>query len=324
MSRGMEFVSLYQWWAEGTLLNREDAEGLLEELKSAPGVLETRVRLLGFTNSMKSIDPTWSDVFRDQLRWCIENEPHSELHALALFDLEPRSAVSETICAAWQAALARHPGDTTVLRHASLGLLRGGQVELARAVFEQLQLLEPHNPDWLSTLGHFFSRCPEGAEFALVAYERALALQQPREAYTVNEAANLAFKLQRFEQARELALELLEFARTGDLGWMLGNAQYDGHRILGLIALAQGDLAAAERELLESGHTVGSPQLNSFGPELDLANALLQRGRTEVVIEFLWLCERFWKPERLLKFIAAIHAGERPQLNRFSGLADHF
>jgi len=320
----MMFVSLYEWWAEGMLLNCEDAEVLLEQLKNAPGALETHVRLLGFTNSMKSIDPTWADVFVDQLRWCIDNEPRSELHALALFDVEPRSAASEAICAAWQAALARHPGNSTVLQHACLGLLRGGQVELARALFEQLQLLDPGNPDWLSTLGRCFSRCPEGAEFALVAYERALALQQPREAYTVNEAANLALKLQRFEQARELALELLELARTGDLGWMLGNAQYDGRRILGLIALAQGDVAGAERELLESGRTVGSPQLDSFGPELDLANALLQLGRTEVVVEFLWLCERFWKPQRLFKFIAAIHAGERPQLNRFSGLDDDF
>lgn len=323
MNRAMEF-DYYLWCFEGTLLNREDAERLLEELKTTPDALETRVRLLGFTNSMKSIEPTWSDVFVDQLRWCIENEPRSELHALALYDVEPRSAASEAICAAWQAALARHLGDSTVLQHACLGLLRGGQVEVARALFEQLQQLEPRDPDWLSTLGQFFSRCPEGAEFALVAHERALALQQPREAYTVNEAANLALKLQRFEQARELALELLELARTGYLGWMLGNAQYDGHRILGLIALAQGDVAAAERELLESGRTVGSPQLNSFGPELDLANELLQLGRTEVVVEFLWLCERFWKPQRLLKFIAAIHAGERPQLNRSSGLDDDF
>lgn len=323
MNHAMEF-DYYLWCFEGTLLDRDDAERLLEQLKSTPDALETRVRLLGFTNLMKSIDPKWSDVFLDQLRWCIENEPRSELHAFPLFDLESRSAVNEAICVAWQAALARHPGDSTVLRHACLGLLRARQVELARPLFEQLQRLDPRNPGWLSTLGQFFSRCPEGAEFALVAHERALALQQPREAYTVNEAANLALKLQRFEQARELALELLELARSGYLGWMLGNAQYDGHRILGLIALAQGDVAGAERELLESGHTVGSPQLDSFGPELDLANALLQRGRTEVVVEFLWLCERFWKPQQLLKFIAAIHAGERPQLNRLSELDDDF
>jgi tetratricopeptide (TPR) repeat protein len=321
MSRAVE-IDHYQWCFEGRLLNLEDAERLLEELKTTPDDLERRVRLLGFADSMKSIDPKWSDVFLDQLRWCIENEPRSELHALALFDVEPSSAVSEAICAAWQAALARHPGDSTVLQHACLGLLRGGKVEVTRALFEQLQRLDPRNPGWLSTLGRVFARCPEAAEFALVAHERALALQHPREADTVNETAELAFKLQRFERARELALELLEMARDSELGWMLGNAQYHGHRILGLIALAHGDVAAAERELLESGRTVGSPQLNSFGPELDLANALLQLGRTDAVIEFLWLCERFWKSQRLFKFIAAIYAGERPQLNDIWELAD--
>ena len=49
MSRAVEFDS-YQWCFEGRLLNREDAERLLEELKTTPDALESRVRLLGFAH----------------------------------------------------------------------------------------------------------------------------------------------------------------------------------------------------------------------------------------------------------------------------------
>jgi len=88
--------------------------------------------------------------------------------------------------------------------------------------------------------------------------------------------------------------------------------------VLGLVALQLGNLDEAASELLEAGQTRGSPGLRSFGPEFDLADALLQRGRTEVVIEFLELCTRFWKKPILRRWIERIQAGERPKLNRFS------
>ena len=103
---------------------------------------------------------------------------------------------------------------------------------------------------------------------------------------------------------------------------MLGKAHYDGHRILGLIALAHGDVAVAERELLQSAQSITELELRRFSPDLELADALLQRGRTEVVIEFLELCTRFWLPRPLHHWIAAIRAGEKPELNKFLGM--HF
>lgn len=141
-------------------------------------------------------------------------------------------------------------------------------------------------------------------------------MEQPRHAYTLWQAAESALRCARNDRARELALELLDAARTRELGWMGGNAHYHGHRILGLVALIDDDLASAERELVESARTVGSPQLDSFGPELDLASALLQRGCNEPVVEFLELCTRFWKRDLLNVWIAAIRAGQRPQLDK--------
>src|SRR5438552_11826605 len=44
--------------------------------------------------------------------------------------------------------------------------------------------------------------------------------------------------------------------------------------------------------LIASAKTKGSPQLNSFGPDQDLAAELLERGETKTVIRYLELCRK--------------------------------
>jgi len=55
--------------------------------------------------------------------------------------------------------------------------------------------------------------------------------------------------------------------------------------VLGRLALRDGNIAAAKAFLLEAGKSTGSPQMNSFGPNLSLAKDLLQKGEKEVVIK---------------------------------------
>jgi len=45
-----------------------------------------------------------------------------------------------------------------------------------------------------------------------------------------------------------------------------------------------------------------------------LANELLEKGETEVVLEYFDLCEKFWKhqPERLEAWKKAVKAGSKP------------
>ena len=47
--------------------------------------------------------------------------------------------------------------------------------------------------------------------------------------------------------------------------------------------------------LIEAGRTPGSPQLNSFGPNMLLAKELLEKGETATVLEYLDLCTKFWR-----------------------------
>ena len=39
----------------------------------------------------------------------------------------------------------------------------------------------------------------------------------------------------------------------------------------------------------------GSPQLNSFGPIMSLAEELLEQGEPDTVLEFFAECRKFWK-----------------------------
>ncbi len=91
-------------------------------------------------------------------------------------------------------------------------------------------------------------------------------------------------------------------------------------RILGLIALERGDSDAAANYLLQAGASPGSPQLDSFGPTLDLADRLLQAGRTEEVKIYLQSIQKFWDMDQgsVARWIEEIESGDVPHLDRFA------
>lgn len=115
-------------------------------------------------------------------------------------------------------------------------------------------------------------------------------------------------------RATTFAQELLELAHRYPSDWNYGNAIHHGHLVLGRVALAAGDLATARAELLAAGQTPGSPQLNSFGPNMRLAQDLLRAGEHDVVLEYFEQCGRFWSMggERLAEWIDDIARGRAP------------
>ena len=108
-------------------------------------------------------------------------------------------------------------------------------------------------------------------------------------------AAVGAVHLGRYDLAARLADETLATAGSYRTDWNYGNAIHAGHTVRGLVALHDGDKARAVSELHESGATPGSPQLNSFGPSMRLARALLRAGESQSVIDYLEQCRAFWE-----------------------------
>lgn len=133
--------------------------------------------------------------------------------------------------------------------------------------------------------------------------------------YALNDGAKNALKKGETEKARALATELERLAPKYHDDWNYGNAVQDANQVLGQIALAQGNVAEAKKRLLASADSNGSPQMNSFGPNMELAKALLEKGEKDVVLEYFARCRKFWTMgrERLTTWEASIKKGETPE-----------
>lgn len=92
-----------------------------------------------------------------------------------------------------------------------------------------------------------------------------------------------------------------------------GDAVSLGNIVLGRLALARGDVEAAENYLLLSGQIkAGQPVF--WGPNMTLARELLKRGRSEAVLKFLEECSHFWQnaDPQIQRWAAAIRSGRIP------------
>ena len=113
------------------------------------------------------------------------------------------------------------------------------------------------------------------------------------------DVAASAFENGEYERARRIAAEMVVRATPPVAHpWEdcnRGNSIHQGHMILGKVALKRGNVSAAKRELLLAGQTPGSPQLDSFGPNMSLARELLERGERDTVLAYFDECGTFWK-----------------------------
>jgi hypothetical protein len=95
------------------------------------------------------------------------------------------------------------------------------------------------------------------------------------------------------DSIKELKLLLPKYLNN----WNYGNATHKISITTGRIALRNGKIGQAKTFLIEAGKTQGSPQLNSFGPNMSLAKELLEKGEKKAVLEYLDLCRVFWKTD---------------------------
>ena len=164
---------------------------------------------------------------------------------------------------------------------------------------------------------------------AAASHESAASYEQMQ---AMQAQAETALKAGHAQEASALATQLLR-QNTDTKLWYYGDIVYDANQILGLAALREGKVAAADQYLLAAGHTPGSPVLDSFGPEMPLAQALYAKGQKQAVQSFLTLVLKFWGTTRpgnekyqavdqanaakIHEWQAQIAQGQTPSLNRF-------
>jgi hypothetical protein len=136
--------------------------------------------------------------------------------------------------------------------------------------------------------------------------------------YELEEVAAAALKAGKTEEARTAAEDLLAGAPGRERDWNYGNAIHNGNIILGKIALDSGDVQKAKEHLIAAGKSPGSPQLDSFGPDLKFPEELLDKGEGKTTAEYLRLISKFWKrmKPRLDAWATAIDHGGHPRLDR--------
>jgi hypothetical protein len=134
--------------------------------------------------------------------------------------------------------------------------------------------------------------------------------------------ANLAFDVKDDEAAKSYATQALDLAsQQGDRtiqGTTVGpEAVHDANDVLGRVALRRANLVAAKEYLLKAAATQGGGTMSIVGPRMLLAQALLDRGEHDVVLQYLEKIEVFWKSGtvRLDYWIASIRKGKAVRLN---------
>jgi hypothetical protein len=151
-------------------------------------------------------------------------------------------------------------------------------------------------------------------QFPRTAKQELEDLEQDRQpnvamdGFQLPQLAKAAVKAEAWDKAAEYANQILKSAMLD------GQGVHDGHMVLGLVALHQANIAQAKAELAEAAKATGSPVLMSFGPNMSLAKALLEKGERDAVLEYFAACRRFWQMggDRLDEWSAAVKKGEVP------------
>ncbi|MGB0579559.1 MAG: tetratricopeptide repeat protein [Limisphaerales bacterium] len=143
-------------------------------------------------------------------------------------------------------------------------------------------------------VGCFVSDEEDKRTTRLIEGDLSVAKNENERFYALNGAAKNALAAGKTRDAIKLAEELEKLAPKYQDDWNYGNAVQVANHVLGRIALSKGDVAEAKKRLLASADSEGSPQMNSFGPNMQLARELLAKGERDTVLKYFELCRKFW------------------------------
>jgi len=313
-----------------TLAMQDPAQGTREREKLEAHLLEegsdidARIRVIGLYYPAQ--DHALKRRRATHLHWLIANHPEIDLSGYGLLD--PGTEDYEEATRLWSAALKKNQGNLAVLRNAGDAFVRG-HPELALEAFAKGAAADPAEADWHSELARAWQSSVKPDQDAgerrrrqhAALQERELALSLATgdfEALRARvEVARAAVAAEDFSRAREAATQALADAPRSKGIYVYGNALHWGHIVLGQVALAAGDVPGAVAELAMAGRTPGSPQLNSYGPDLELAAKLVQAGQRQAVTDYLRDCGKFWTDHDQVigEWIAAIQHGDRPDFD---------
>jgi tetratricopeptide (TPR) repeat protein len=302
----------------GRKLAPKEVNALESHVNTNPDDLSARTKLLGyyFGRFQSAQD---NEARQKHILWVIKNRPESEIAGLpycgadAILDKETYEQGKKL----WLDQTKAHPKNAAIFGHAA-NFFFTYDTQLAEELLKQGQKVDPGNVEFSEQLGHLYGlqTGKDAALKSLAEYEKAQKADRSESSrfYRLESLAKAAYKAGAFEKASRYASELLDAASKYPQDWNYGNALHHGNNVLGQVALKQGEIAKAKEYLLKAGKTSGSPQLNSFGPNMILAKDLLEKGERDTVVEYLEQCRNFWSTGKanLDEWIKEIKAGQTP------------
>jgi tetratricopeptide (TPR) repeat protein len=312
-------------------ITAKDAKVLEEGLNTNPDNLAARQNLISyyFMEMLTSRKPELEQRREQHVFWLIEHNPESELAGSPEAGIVPIGLSGSTEGyqhgkQLWLQEAEKHPDDQRILSNAAqfLSLFDG---KIGRGLLERALALDPSDAETSSRLAQSYeleralASSPEEkvtlSQKAVTVRERGLEkADSEHRFYSLGALATSAFEAGETAKAQQYASELLQSAPKFKNNWNYGNALFQGNIVLGRVSLERGDISGAKEHLLTAGQTPGSPQLDSFGPNMTLAKALLEKGEREVVLTYLQSCGKFWKMggDKLQAWTATIRGGGTP------------
>jgi tetratricopeptide (TPR) repeat protein len=294
---------------KGAGLSEAQANALEEKVKGEPDDADSRAQLLWYYFNKQITQPATIEARRAHVLWMIHNRPADHFTGSPPcsieFEIDPvgYAAAKEL----WEQQAVNTPRSAAVLGNAA-AFMRMHDPADAEDLLKRAESADPTDPHWPEDLAEFAelhlrlsSASQPGdpldrARFVLGEYEKAYALSKTPEErfYHLTPLPKAAFACGDNAKATDYARQLLVQAENFKRDWNYGNAIHVANLTLGRIALASGDVETAKARLLDAGKTPGSPQLDSFGPNMELAHELLQKGEKDVVLQYFDLCAKFW------------------------------
>ena len=316
---------------EGRDLSPEAARTLEDTVRSNPSDLWARTMLLGYYRGQEYTSDEARTQYEQHVLWLVKNAPSADVVGSvdARLDAGTNPGAYGEAAKALQEHVAKDPKNVRLLANAAEFFTTEDKSYAVECLTRCVEM-EPNNPRWYEKLGFiqsldarstafFGSATPpdrDGAKKALAAQERALELtsDQDKRLILTRNMAETAFAAGNMEKARSYASTVLKGSGFA-FGWDRGNRIHAANTILGKIALNEGDIDKAKDHLIAAGRCGGSPQLDSFGPDMSLATELLEKGEKDAVVKYLELCGGFWNKNATDLWISEIRAGRPVDLN---------
>jgi hypothetical protein len=306
--------------AQSGTLKAKQASELEAALEKYPEDLTARTKLLGYYFCEWPTISNAKELRRKHILWIIKNRPEAEIadtpYCLINENLDNQGYREGKLL--WADQLRAHPQDCIIIGHAARFLTLADRT-LAAELLKRAKKLEPTNPNWPDQLGHLYAiqDRKETAASALEEFEKAQALDTSEKSKVIrlSHLAKSAFTAGEIEKARYYAEQVLQVGNEHPDDWEYRTSIHQANIVLGRIALKQKKIKLADEYLLKAGQTPGSPALNSFGPNMSLANELLKAGQKKTVLQYFELCRKFWTglDGELDLWTKQVKAGKTPQ-----------